>query len=103
MRKFYLLALMAMVAISCHREVEIINPMPSPSEDVTAETTPLNVRTYDEALAIAEDALFNYGKLLYEQGGGHFNEAINVLNRYMALYPDSSRREQNRRSRRGRR
>ena len=46
-----------MVAISCQREVEIIDPMPSPSEDVTAETTPLNVRTYDEALAIAEDAL----------------------------------------------
>ncbi len=46
-----------MVAISCHREVEVIDPMPSPSEDVTAETTPLNVRTYDEALAIAEDAL----------------------------------------------
>lgn len=42
---------------------------------------------------IAEDALFNYGKLLYEQGGGHFNEAINVLNRYMALYPDSARKE----------
>ena len=41
--------------------------------------------------AIAEDALFNYGKLLYEQGGGHFNEAINVLNRYMALYPRSAR------------
>lgn len=57
MRKFYLLALMAMVAISCHREVEVIDPMPSPSEDVTAEITPLNVRTYDEALAIAEDAL----------------------------------------------
>ncbi|MBQ3582601.1 MAG: tetratricopeptide repeat protein [Alistipes sp.] len=44
---------------------------------------------YDKA--IAEDALFNYGKLLYEQGGGHFNEAINVLNRYMALYPSSAR------------
>ena len=43
--------------------------------------------------AIAEDALFNYGKLLFEQGGGHFNEAINVLNRYMTLYPDSSRRD----------
>ena len=41
--------------------------------------------------AITEDALFNYGKLLYETGGGRFNEAINVLNRYLAAYPDSPR------------
>lgn len=38
--------------------------------------------------AIAEDALFNYGKLQYELGGGLFNEAIHVLNRYIAQYPD---------------
>ncbi len=44
---------------------------------------------YDDA--IAEDALFNYGKLQYELGGGVFNEAINVLNRYMNLYPNSPR------------
>ncbi len=44
---------------------------------------------YDEA--IAEDALFNYGKLQYELGGGVFNEAINVLNRYLNLYPNSPR------------
>jgi tetratricopeptide (TPR) repeat protein len=44
---------------------------------------------YDEA--IAEDALFNYGKLQYELGGGHFNEAVNILNRYLELYPRSSR------------
>ncbi|MFR7964818.1 MAG: tetratricopeptide repeat protein, partial [Alistipes finegoldii] len=30
---------------------------------------------------IAEDALFNYGKLQYELGGGAFNGAINVLTR----------------------
>jgi len=41
--------------------------------------------------AIAEDALFNYGKLQYELGGGRFNEAINVLNRYAARYPRSKR------------
>ena len=41
--------------------------------------------------AIAEDALFNYGKLQYELGGGRFNEAINVLNRYAARYPRSAR------------
>ena len=40
---------------------------------------------------IAEDALFNYGKLQYELGGGVFNEAINVLSRYIELYPRSSR------------
>lgn len=40
---------------------------------------------------ISEDALFNYGKLQYEQGGGYFNEAINVLNRYLATYPSSKR------------
>jgi tetratricopeptide (TPR) repeat protein len=47
---------------------------------------------YDEK--IAEDALFNYGKLQYELGGGHFNEAINILNRYLSLYPNSSRTHQ---------
>ena len=47
----------------------------------------------DEALdaAIAEDALFNYAKLQYELGGGLFNEAIHVLNRYIAQYPTSER------------
>lgn len=40
---------------------------------------------------IAEDALFNYGKLQYELGGGLFNEAIHVLNRYIAQYPASER------------
>jgi len=40
--------------------------------------------------AIAEDALFNYGKLQYELGG-KFNESINVLNRYIATYPQSER------------
>jgi TolA-binding protein len=42
--------------------------------------------------AIAEDALFNYGKLLFETGGGRFNEAINVLTRYITTYPGSSER-----------
>ena len=41
--------------------------------------------------AIAEDALFNYGKLQYELGGGAFNGAINVLTRYVGQYPDSPR------------
>ena len=40
---------------------------------------------------IAEDALFNYGKLQYELGGGVFNEAINVLTRYIERYPASER------------
>jgi len=40
---------------------------------------------------IAEDALFNYGKLQYELGGGTFNEAVNVLTRYMDKYPQSKR------------
>lgn len=40
---------------------------------------------------IAEDALFNYGKLQYELGGGVFNEAINVLTRYIDKYPSSER------------
>ena len=42
--------------------------------------------------AIAEDALFNYGKLLFETGGGRFNEAINVLTRYIREYPGNSDR-----------
>ena len=40
---------------------------------------------------ISEDALFNYGKLLFETGGGTFNESINVLARYIKRYPDSVR------------
>ncbi|MBQ7856311.1 MAG: tetratricopeptide repeat protein [Alistipes sp.] len=40
---------------------------------------------------IAEDALFNYGKLLFEMGGGTFNESINVLTRYVTRYPTSPR------------
>ena len=40
---------------------------------------------------IAEDALFNYGKLQYELGGGTFNEAVNVLTRYIEKYPESER------------
>ncbi len=40
---------------------------------------------------ISEDALFNYGKLLFETGGGTFNESINVLQRYITRYPNSSR------------
>lgn len=40
---------------------------------------------------IAEDALFNYGKLLFETGGGTFNESINVLTRYVTKYPESER------------
>jgi TolA-binding protein len=48
--------------------------------------------TYDTA--IAEDALFNYGKLQYELGGGRFNEAINVLTRYIESYPQSHRRDE---------
>ncbi len=43
-------------------------------------------------VAIAEDAMFNYGKLLFETGGGRFNEAINVLGRYIAEHPGSSQR-----------
>jgi TolA-binding protein len=41
--------------------------------------------------SIAEDALFNYGKLQYDLGGGRFNEAINVLSRYVDAYPQSER------------
>ncbi len=44
--------------------------------------------------SLAEESLFNYGKLQFELGGGHFNEAINVLSRYIALYPNSERKEQ---------
>ncbi len=40
---------------------------------------------------IQEDAIFNNGKLQYELGGGVFNEAVNVLQRYIEQYPDSPR------------
>lgn len=40
---------------------------------------------------IEEDALFNYGKLQFELGGGQFNEAINLLTRYIDRYPQSER------------
>ncbi len=41
--------------------------------------------------SIAEEALYNYGKLQYELGGGRFNEAINLLTRYLNDYPNSAR------------
>lgn len=40
---------------------------------------------------IAEDALFNYGKLQYELDGGTFNAAVNILTRYIEKYPESER------------
>ena len=43
---------------------------------------------------ISEDALFNYGKLIFETGGGTFNESINVLTRYINKYPDSDRADE---------
>ena len=43
---------------------------------------------------ISEDALFNYGKLLFETGGGTFNESINVLTRYVTKYPESERADE---------
>ncbi|MFR9650003.1 MAG: tetratricopeptide repeat protein [Rikenellaceae bacterium] len=43
---------------------------------------------------IAEDALFNYGKIEYELGGGLFNEAINILTRYIESYPNGGSVEQ---------
>lgn len=43
---------------------------------------------------IAEDALFNCAKLQYELGGGLFNGAINLLNRYLKMYPQSARRDE---------
>ena len=43
---------------------------------------------------IAEEALFNYGKLQYELGGGRFSEAIHVLGRYVQEYPRSERVEE---------
>ncbi|MDR1670991.1 MAG: tetratricopeptide repeat protein [Alistipes sp.] len=42
--------------------------------------------------AVAEDAMFNYGKLLFETGGGRFNEAINIITRYIADHPGTSSR-----------
>lgn len=43
---------------------------------------------------IAEDALYNYGKLQFELGGGHFSEAIHVLGRYLTTYPSSERADE---------
>ncbi len=43
---------------------------------------------------VAEDALYNYGKLRYELGGGNFNEAINILSRYHTEYPNSERADE---------
>ena len=43
---------------------------------------------------ILEDALFNYGKLLFETDGAVFNESINILTRYVMRYPDSERADE---------
>ncbi len=40
---------------------------------------------------IAEEALFNYAKLQYELGSGPFNEAINLLTRYVNTYDNPER------------
>ncbi len=37
-----------------------------------------------------EDALYNYCKLLTEQGGGNFNQEIQTLSRYLKEYPQST-------------
>lgn len=39
---------------------------------------------------IAEDAMLNYCRLVYELGGGRFNESINILKEYLQRYPDSA-------------
>ena len=52
-------------------------------------------KKYDKCnLEILEDALFNYGKLLFETGGGTFNESINILSRYVSNYPNSERADE---------
>lgn len=43
---------------------------------------------------IAQYALFNYGKIEYEEGGGVFNEAINILTRYVESYPNGENIEE---------
>ncbi len=40
---------------------------------------------------IAEEALFNQAKLQFELGGGHFNETINLLTRYIETYDNPKR------------
>lgn len=45
----------------------------------------------DHSPDIKEEAMFNQGVLLYELGGGVFNESISVLNTYVRSYPDSPR------------
>ncbi len=37
---------------------------------------------------ITRDAMLSYGKLLFETGGGRFNETVNVLTKYVEDYPD---------------
>lgn len=39
--------------------------------------------------AISEDAHLNYGRLMFELGGGIFNESINILKSYLERYPYS--------------
>ena len=36
---------------------------------------------------MSREALYNYGRLKYELGGGRFNEAVNILNEYLHRYP----------------
>ena len=43
---------------------------------------------------VAEDALFNCAKLQYELGGGLFNGAIHLLDRYLKSYPRSPRADE---------
>lgn len=47
---------------------------------------------YDQA--IREDALFNYALLTYELDFSPFNEAVQALNEYLDLYPNSKRSDE---------
>lgn len=51
-----------------------------------------SVEGFDEE--IAEDAMLNYCRLMYELGGGRFNESINILKAYLQRYPDSAYTEE---------
>lgn len=88
MKKFYLLVLMAMAAISCQREAEVIEPVPSPNEDVTEEmsSSPYAI-SEEEALERLDAEL----KVLYGESTRANERRVSKISAisYNRLYPNT--------------
>lgn len=49
---------------------------------------------YKRSPSLREDALYNYAVLTYLSGSGHFNESLNVFERFLSEFPESKHRDE---------